>query len=121
MSRTRLDSNEWKLARKATLARDSGTCVTCGDPATEVDHLIPRYRGGTHELDNLQALCSTCHKTRTRMQAKQRAQQKRNRTPRPVRGSVPYEVLPPPRRADFLSPSGLVGREPQVWFPVGGS
>jgi 5-methylcytosine-specific restriction protein A len=33
--------------------------------ATEVDHIVPKSQGGTDDDDNLQAICSPCHKTKT--------------------------------------------------------
>lgn len=47
----------------------------CADPyqlhaqwpcvATDVDHIIPRRRGGTDDEGNLQALCHACHSRKT--------------------------------------------------------
>ena len=34
------------LSRRAIFARDSGRCVYCSAPATSIDHVIPRSRGG---------------------------------------------------------------------------
>lgn len=39
----------------------SGLCP-CGQPATETDHIWPRYWGGTDHPDNLQRLCGTCNR-----------------------------------------------------------
>lgn len=42
--------------------RDGNVCVACG--ATKylnVDHIVPVYRGGTHDLENLQTLCKVCN------------------------------------------------------------
>ena len=40
-------------------------CALCGMSAEQTDllvnHIIPRSRGGSNELKNLQALCATCH------------------------------------------------------------
>ena len=43
-------------------------CETVGlvEPATEVDHIIPKKRGGTDVWDNLQGLCRPCHSRKTR-------------------------------------------------------
>jgi hypothetical protein len=40
-------------------------CLRCGDKATEVDHIIELANGGTDDVDNLQPLCSACHKAKT--------------------------------------------------------
>lgn len=39
-----------------------------GADAFEVDHIKPRAKGGTDDLENLQALCTACHAVRTRDQ-----------------------------------------------------
>ena len=55
------------------LRRDNGLCQ-CKEcqggkirvtPATEVDHIIPKAKGGTDDLDNLQAINKECHKRKT--------------------------------------------------------
>ncbi|KAM4602169.1 DNA annealing helicase and endonuclease ZRANB3 [Polymixia lowei] len=44
----------------------------------QVDHIRPVYSGGGQcSLDNLQTLCTVCHKARTAQQAKQRSQAKK--------------------------------------------
>jgi 5-methylcytosine-specific restriction protein A len=32
---------------------------------TEVDHIIPMAKGGGHGRDNLQGICTPCHKRKT--------------------------------------------------------
>lgn len=59
--RSELPSN-WKALRRLVLERDNSTCVWCGNPATDVDHI---RRGNDHSLDNLRSLCHTCHMRRT--------------------------------------------------------
>jgi len=51
----------------AVLARDQWTCCSCGRSTRqdgvllEVDHIIPRSRGGTDAVGNLQTLCKKCN------------------------------------------------------------
>lgn len=40
-------------------------CVKCGDKATDIDHIIELANGGTDDIENLQPLCSPCHKAKT--------------------------------------------------------
>ncbi len=56
-----LSTGHWKKQRLRVLARDGWTCTYCGEPATEVDHVIPRKVGGGHDMDNLVASCRACN------------------------------------------------------------
>jgi 5-methylcytosine-specific restriction endonuclease McrA len=56
-----LGTSQWKAQRKRVLQRDSYTCAYCGQEATQVDHIIPRVDGGTHDMDNLIAACAKCN------------------------------------------------------------
>jgi 5-methylcytosine-specific restriction endonuclease McrA len=49
------------LTRKAVFARDGGRCVYCGAPATSLDHVVPRSRGGAHEWENVVSACGRCN------------------------------------------------------------
>jgi 5-methylcytosine-specific restriction endonuclease McrA len=49
------------LTRKGVLARDHHRCVYCGAPATSLDHVIPRSRGGAHVWENVVAACGRCN------------------------------------------------------------
>ena len=48
--------------------RQEGMCKGCGSEFQfrnlEVDHIIPRRRGGTDHLDNLQLLCGWCNRVK---------------------------------------------------------
>ena len=43
-------------------------CCKCGKPTTDVDHKLPRARGGTDDERNLQPLCKHCHNGKTGME-----------------------------------------------------
>jgi len=49
------------LTRRAIFARDGGRCVYCDAPATSVDHVIPRSRGGQHAWENVVSSCRRCN------------------------------------------------------------
>jgi len=49
------------LTRRAVFARDGWVCQYCGRPAENVDHVVPRSRGGTHTWDNVVAACRRCN------------------------------------------------------------
>ena len=49
------------LTRKAVFARDGWICQYCGSPAENLDHVMPRSRGGTHTWDNVVAACRRCN------------------------------------------------------------
>jgi 5-methylcytosine-specific restriction protein A len=49
----------WRRLRAVVLARDRHRCVTCGRPASEVDHLDPLVLGG-RELVEPGRLASAC-------------------------------------------------------------
>jgi 5-methylcytosine-specific restriction protein A len=62
----------WQRTRERILKRDSYLCQ-CSEckrlnrvrSANEVDHVVPRSRGGTDDEHNLQAISSECHKLKT--------------------------------------------------------
>ena len=68
MTNTRVTTHEWGKRRKVILARDGGACQIrspgCTRLATEVDHIIPRSRGGSDHPSNLRASCSYCNASR---------------------------------------------------------
>jgi 5-methylcytosine-specific restriction endonuclease McrA len=52
------------LTRRAVFARDSGRCVYCRAPATSIDHVVPRSRGGQHIWENVVSCCRRCNHTK---------------------------------------------------------
>ena len=55
--------------RRARVLAASPNCRRCGAPASHVDHIRPRSRGGGEGLDNLQPLCSRCHGRKTQAES----------------------------------------------------
>ena len=65
----RTTGRKWMAIRERVL-RLTPHCVECYksgkvNPASEIDHILPLFKGGTDDLDNLQALCDDCHNTKT--------------------------------------------------------
>jgi 5-methylcytosine-specific restriction endonuclease McrA len=68
--------NRVALNRRAIFLRDNHRCQYCGAAAENIDHVVPRSRGGTHSWDNVVAACRPCnarkedrllHETRMRL------------------------------------------------------
>jgi 5-methylcytosine-specific restriction endonuclease McrA len=49
------------LTRRAVFARDEWTCQYCGAPAENLDHVVPKSRGGLHTWTNVVAACRRCN------------------------------------------------------------
>jgi 5-methylcytosine-specific restriction endonuclease McrA len=52
--------------RYRVLAAANGRCALCGatskERRIEIDHIIPRSKGGSNDISNLQALCDECNR-----------------------------------------------------------
>ena len=88
--------------RKAVFLRDGHACQYCGKAAENVDHVMPRSRGGGHTWDNVVAACRRCNG------------RKENR--------LPHEVGLRLRRRPRTPPEGfwlhmLVGTAEPEWLP----
>lgn len=56
------DRNHYLHIRETILERYGYKCLWCGDmERLEMDHIVPRSRGGPTELSNLQPLCQRCN------------------------------------------------------------
>ena len=64
--------NAWYKLREQIMRRDCGVC-RCSEckrlsrlrPAHEVDHIVPKAKGGTDDWDNLCAINRECHKDKS--------------------------------------------------------
>lgn len=49
------------LSRRGVFLRDGSSCQYCGRVAENVDHVVPRSRGGPHVWENVVAACQRCN------------------------------------------------------------
>lgn len=47
--------------RRTVFARDGSKCQYCGSAAENLDHVIPRSKGGPHTWENVVAACRRCN------------------------------------------------------------
>lgn len=60
----------WDKLRVFVLRRDVGLCQPClrnnrTALANAVDHIVPKAKGGTDDMENLEAICGPCHHDKT--------------------------------------------------------
>lgn len=62
--------DDWDSRRRRVYKRDKYTCQNCGarggsngNAELHAHHIVPKSKGGSHDLDNLKTLCSHCHNT----------------------------------------------------------
>ncbi len=67
MSENRYPS-DWNTRRKSVYRRDNYTCKNCGRRGgsygsieLHAHHVVPKHKGGTDNIDNLQTVCKECH------------------------------------------------------------
>jgi len=53
--------NRVPLSRRAVFARDQHRCQYCNRGAENIDHVVPRSKGGTHTWENVVASCRPCN------------------------------------------------------------
>lgn len=49
------------ITRRSVFARDGHRCQYCGAQAENIDHVVPRSRGGMHTWENVVAACRRCN------------------------------------------------------------
>lgn len=52
------------LSRRSVFVRDHHRCQYCGGAAENLDHVVPRSRGGQHVWENVVASCRRCNATK---------------------------------------------------------
>lgn len=60
--------SDWDQRRKKVYQRDNYTCQNCGaqggphgNAELHAHHIVPKGKGGTHEVSNLKTICNECH------------------------------------------------------------
>lgn len=53
---------QYKQVRPLVLERDNYSCQKCGSKDyLEVNHIVPKGKGGSNDMSNLITLCDLCH------------------------------------------------------------
>ena len=72
----------FKSQKNEVLARQKNKCNGCHKPldmrATHFDHIKEVYKGGKSKVDNLQALCVSCHSIKTHEDKLKKVEKRRN-------------------------------------------
>lgn len=87
------------LSRRGVFLRDDHICQYCGVAAENVDHVVPRSRGGAHEWENVVASCRRCNS------------RKKDRTP--AEASMALARVPFAPRAAFWLIVAVGGVQPE--------
>lgn len=61
---SRAQDNEYR-SNRAHVLQGRPPCRYCGRPATQVDHVVPVSKGGTHALSNLVPCCARCNRSKS--------------------------------------------------------
>lgn len=93
------------LSRRAVFARDGHRCQYCGRPAENIDHVVPRSRGGAHEWENVVAACRPCNA------------KKEDRLPGEVGYTLRRPPAPPHSTVWLLAHAGKVDPSWLRWLP----
>ncbi len=81
MAREHTTNDPTYRRNRLTLLSDNPPCYLCGKPADTADHIVPVFKGGGNEMENLRPACRRCNsRTGAQDKAKSDAQriQKRN-------------------------------------------
>ena len=87
------------LSRRAVFLRDGWRCQYCAAPAEDVDHVLPKSRGGPHRWENVVAACRRCNA------------QKQDRTPQEAGLKLARKPTAPPPAFWLIVRAGRVGED----------
>lgn len=75
------------VTRRGVLRRDAYRCAYCAKPASTIDHILPRSRGGADSWENLAACCLRCNNIKSDRTPQEMGWELRI-TPRPPHGTA---------------------------------
>jgi 5-methylcytosine-specific restriction endonuclease McrA len=93
--------------RRTVFARDGSRCQYCGSAAENLDHVIPRSKGGAHTWENVVAACRRCN---TR---------KEDRLPHEVGMVLRSTPVAPRHRVQLLALCGGASEDWQTYLGTG--
>ena len=85
--------------RRTVFARDAGRCQYCDGTAENLDHVVPRSKGGPHAWENVVAACRRCNS------------RKGDRLPHEVGMSLRRPPVAPRHRVEILALCGSARAE----------
>ncbi len=76
-----IDYKSWKKISEEVFKRDNYTCSYCGQVGgfLEIDHIIPIFKNGTNDLNNLTTACRKCNRQKKDKTAEEFNKWKRNK------------------------------------------
>ncbi len=86
--------------RRTVFARDGGRCQYCDQAAENLDHVVPRSKGGPHTWENVVAACRRCNS------------RKEDRLPHDAGMALRRPPVAPRHRVEILA---LCGHARQEW------
>ncbi|GAB3527921.1 HNH endonuclease [Arthrobacter monumenti] len=93
------------VTRRGVLRRDNHLCGYCGKPASTIDHIVPKSRGGAETWENLVACCLRCNNAKDDHTLREMGWELRV-LPKPPRGSrwrIKELERPAPQWTEFLN------------------
>lgn len=91
-------SEKYNRNRRTILNKFKGECQgfkdkkgKCFKAANEVDHITPKFEGGSDDLFNLTLLCKDCHTRKTQEEANRELKNKTKARPRNHQGPIQWK------------------------------
>jgi 5-methylcytosine-specific restriction endonuclease McrA len=90
-----------KLTKTALIKRDNGLCGYCGRLGENIDHIMPKSRGGKHRWENVVVSCKPCNS------------KKADRTPQEAGMTLKVKPYAPKDRLSLILGVGKVEVDPE--------